>query len=150
MVSVEGALGLKAEADDDPPDRKWPRMLSDQPSLAEPRAAATTTNSWLTRRFSRRSDRTTAADEAQTAFLQKPFSGPGTTAAYARLLPRLLFADRQATSVEPGNYAKIDMPLALLWGRKDAVSPPPEGERLQRLVPGATLDVFAGVRHTPL
>jgi pimeloyl-ACP methyl ester carboxylesterase len=150
VILVDGALGLPPEGDGYPPDRKWVRMLLDQPGLAEPLVAATMTNPSLTRRFlAGLVYRTEAANEAETAILQRPFSRAGTTAAYARWLPSLLFADRQAMSADPANYAKINMPVALLWGREDAVTPLPQAERLQRLIPGATLDVIAGVGHIP-
>ncbi len=150
VVLVDGALGLPAEGEDYPPDRKWMRMLFDQPILAEPLVAATMTNPWMTQRLlAGLLYRTEAASEVETAILQKPFSRAGTTTSYARWLPNLLFADRQAMSADPSNYAKINQPVALVWGREDPVTPLPQGERLQRLIPGATLDVIPNVGHIP-
>ncbi len=39
--------------------------------------------------------------------------------------------------------------MALIWGDADRVTPPAQGERLGRLVPGATLDVLPGLGHIP-
>ena len=150
MVLVDGALGLPDQGEDDGADRKWRRMLLNQPILAEPLVAATMTNPWLTQRLlAGLLHRKEAASDAEIAILQKPFSRAGTTASYARWLPSLLFPDRLALSAEPSNYGKIVLPVALVWGREDAVTPLSQGERLQRLIPGATLDVIPDVGHIP-
>jgi len=150
VVLVDGALGLPAEGDAYPPDRKLVRMLIEQPIVAEPLVAATMTNPWLTRRLlAGLLYKKEAASEAEADILRKPFSRAGATAAYARWLPSLLFADGAAMSAAPENYARLALPVALIWGRQDAVTPLAQGERLQRLVPGSTLDIIEGVGHIP-
>jgi pimeloyl-ACP methyl ester carboxylesterase len=150
VILVDGALGLPPEGEDYPPDHKWVRMMISQPMIAEPLVSATMTNPWLTRRLlAGLLYRKDAASEAEVEILQRPFTRHGATAAYARWLPSLLFADRQAMSADPLNYAKINMPVALVWGREDAVTPLEQGERLRRLIPGSTLDAIDGVGHIP-
>jgi pimeloyl-ACP methyl ester carboxylesterase len=41
----------------------------------------------------------------------------------------------------------IRCPVALLYGERDTETPPEIGERLSRLIPGATLKVIAGLDH---
>jgi pimeloyl-ACP methyl ester carboxylesterase len=150
VILVDGALGLPAEGEDYPPENRLLRSLLDQPIVAECLVSATLVNPYLTRRllagllFKR-----DAASEAEADILRRPFSRAGTTQAYARWLPFLLFADRGAKSAAPENYAKVTTPIALIWGRQDDVTPLAQGERLQRLLPGATLDIINGVGHIP-
>lgn len=57
-------------------------------------------------------------------------------------------ADRGASSVA-ANYAKLDVPALLVWGREDQIIPLEEGERLARLLPGARLVVLDRMNHAP-
>lgn len=41
------------------------------------------------------------------------------------------------------------MPVFVLWGDRDTITPLAQGQRLQSLVPGAELVVIAGVGHIP-
>jgi len=46
-------------------------------------------------------------------------------------------------------YLAADLPLLVVWGRKDAIIPVEHGEALVRTVPGATLEVFEQAGHFP-
>jgi pimeloyl-ACP methyl ester carboxylesterase len=46
-------------------------------------------------------------------------------------------------------YLAEDMPLLVVWGRKDAIIPVAHGESLAATVPGTTLDVFEQSGHFP-
>jgi pimeloyl-ACP methyl ester carboxylesterase len=150
VILVDGALGLPAEGEDYPADSALARMLVSQPIVAEPLVSATFVNPWLTRRLlAGLLFKSEAASEAQADILRRPFSRPGTTEAYARWLPSLLFAERDAMSATPENYRNVAMPVALIWGREDSVTPLAQGQRLQRLLANSTLDVIDGVGHIP-
>jgi pimeloyl-ACP methyl ester carboxylesterase len=150
VILVDGALGLPAEGEDYPPENRLLQWLLDQPVAAECLVSATLVNPYLTRRLlAGLLFRRDAASEAEADILRKPFSRAGTTQAYARWLPFLLFADRGAKSAAPENYARVAMPIALIWGRQDDVTPLAQGQRLQRLLPGATLDIINDVGHIP-
>ena len=41
------------------------------------------------------------------------------------------------------------MPVYVIWGALDRITPLPQGERLAQLVPGAELVVIQGVGHIP-
>ncbi|MEN9935691.1 MAG: hypothetical protein RLZZ387_2270 [Chloroflexota bacterium] len=49
----------------------------------------------------------------------------------------------------PGRLSAVTHPTLLLWGARDTVFPPKEGERLARLLPDARLRVLEGVGHLP-
>jgi pimeloyl-ACP methyl ester carboxylesterase len=150
MVLICGALGLPDGEGGYPEDNGALRWLIAQPFVVEPLVAATFTNPLLTRRFlAMMLHRTEAATSLQAAILQAPQRREGTTESYARWLPLLLFPDRAAMSADPKNYAAIRVPTALIWGRQDSVTPLPQGERLQRLIVGSSLDVIEDAGHIP-
>jgi pimeloyl-ACP methyl ester carboxylesterase len=43
----------------------------------------------------------------------------------------------------------MGLPLAVIWGDRDTITPLDQGRRLASLAPGATLDVLPGVGHIP-
>jgi pimeloyl-ACP methyl ester carboxylesterase len=121
-----------------------------QPLVAEPLVAVTFTNPLLTGRFlAMMLYRTEAATERQADVLQYPQRREGTTQAYARWLPFLLFPDRAAMSADPRNYASVGIPTALIWGRQDSVTPLAQGQRLNTMIAGSSLDVIDGAGHIP-
>lgn len=150
MVLICGALGLPESGNDYPPDNAALRWLIGQPLVAETLVAATFTNPLLTRRFlAMMLYRTEAATDRQAAILKAPQRREGTTESYARWLPFLLFPDRAAMSADPRNYAALRMPTALIWGRQDSVTPLPQGQRLNGLIVGSSLDIIDDAGHIP-
>ncbi|HOX46724.1 MAG TPA: alpha/beta fold hydrolase [Myxococcota bacterium] len=69
---------------------------------------------------------------------------PGTRAA------ALAAARGQRFSEVEGRYPEVRAPTLLLWGREDAVSRLPAGERLQRELPLAELKVYPRCGHFPM
>ena len=43
----------------------------------------------------------------------------------------------------------MKLPLFLIWGNRDSITPLDQGQRLAKLVPGAELAVLRGVGHIP-
>ena len=150
MVLIDAALGLPddgARPATTPAPLAW--MLG-QPVLLESLIAATATNPLFTRSLLRTMlHRKDAADERQTAILQLPLYNQGATAALARWLPNLLLTDSNALSAQPDNYRSLQLPTAILWGTRDTITPLPQGERLARLIPGATFTTIEDVGHIP-
>ncbi len=81
--------------------------------------------------------------------LQQPFDLEGTTPAIADWLPSLLTPDPEARSTHPKAFAALDLPIALIWGAEDTATPLSQGQRLQALIPGATLTVLEDLGHIP-
>jgi poly(3-hydroxyoctanoate) depolymerase len=59
-------------------------------------------------------------------------------------LPNWFARDRSDLTAE---LARIDVPVLLIWGDADPISPVTVGERLAALLPNATLHVIAGGDH---
>ncbi|MBP9757259.1 MAG: alpha/beta hydrolase [Candidatus Pacebacteria bacterium] len=48
------------------------------------------------------------------------------------------------------NYASLRVPVSIMWGREDNLTPLSQGEYLHSLIPGSTLTVMDGVGHIPM
>ncbi len=150
MVLVDAALGLPGEGQDTPPDNRPLRWALNQPAIAQTLVAATLVNIWATRPLlASLLYREDAATQRQVEILTKPYARQGTTESYAHWLPSLLLAETDARSATPANYARIKTPTALIWGDRDQVTPLAQGQRLQKLIAGSTLDTIADVGHIP-
>ena len=149
LMLVDGALGLAPEGEA-PADPVWLRELLGAPLVARALVDAVLVNPWLTRRLlAGLLARPEAASEAAVAVLQTPLAREGTSAAYAQWLPSLLLPETEAMSACPDAYRALALPVALIWGAEDRVTPLAQGERLRALIPGATLDVLPGLGHIP-
>ena len=89
------------------------------------------------------------ATDARVAIYQRPLAVRGTTRAFGQWLPALLLPDPQARSEDPGEYARLRLPVVALWGDRDSITPLAQGQRVVGLVPGARLVVLPGVGHIP-
>jgi pimeloyl-ACP methyl ester carboxylesterase len=56
--------------------------------------------------------------------------------------------DWDAIAPIAADHGRIDVPTALLWGREDDTLPLAMGEKLAREIPGSTLVVIDGARHS--
>jgi pimeloyl-ACP methyl ester carboxylesterase len=150
MVIVSGALGLS-------PDVPGPRregliagVLARTDYLVEPAIALTVTNPALTQTLlARMLHRREAATERQADILRQPFLRRNTTAAYAKWLPSLLFDDPKAESHSALAVRRLQLPVAIIWGREDTVTPLAQAEYLASLLPRSGLTVIDGVGHIP-
>ncbi len=150
LVLVDGALGLPAEGERYAPDSPIARVSLDQAWIGNALVDVVMINPLLTRTLlAKLLHKTSAATEAQAAILREPYTLRGTSAAYAQWLPSLLFPDRSAKSADPANYAALTLPVALIWGEEDTVTPLAQAQRLLKILPHSTLDVIEGVGHIP-
>jgi pimeloyl-ACP methyl ester carboxylesterase len=90
-----------------------------------------------------------AATPERVALYQRPLSVEGTTRAMGQWLPALLTPRETARSEDPAAYAGLSMPVFLIWGDRDTVTPLEQGRRLATLAPHAELAVLGGVGHIP-
>lgn len=90
-----------------------------------------------------------AATPERVAVYQRPLSVEGTTRAMGQWLPALLTPREPARSEDPAAYAGLSMPVLLIWGDRDTVTPLAQGQRLATLAPRAELAVLTGVGHIP-
>ncbi len=146
LVLVDSALGQF-----DPPAAS--PGLADraigQSWIAQPMTSAVMTNPMLTGRLLRSmlARRETAAPWIET--IQQPMRRRGTTAAYAAWLPALLATDDGGLSRRSAELSRIRVPVALIWGEADTVTPIAQGETIARLTRATSFARLPGVGHIP-
>ncbi|HVW23280.1 MAG TPA: alpha/beta hydrolase [Candidatus Saccharimonadales bacterium] len=47
------------------------------------------------------------------------------------------------------DYREINLPVTLIWGSEDSVTPLKDGRKLAQLLPNAHLEIINGARHAP-
>jgi pimeloyl-ACP methyl ester carboxylesterase len=82
---------------------------------------------------------------ARVAVLRRPLAVRGTTRAQGDWLQHLVLD----TGFDPGRVGGLALPVLLVWGREDTITPLAQGEALRDEIPGATLTVIEGAGHIP-
>lgn len=145
LILVDAALGIGS--DDNP--RQLNPMLRPQ-IVREFLMSLSVTNPMATKfllaKFLYRKDR---ANDYYADILQRPMVLKETTAELARWLPTLLVAPVGAKSTRLENYNKIGLPVAILWGEQDTITPPDQARVLFDNIAGAKLVMLADVGHIP-
>jgi pimeloyl-ACP methyl ester carboxylesterase len=147
LVLVDAALGLDAPA----PDPKVPacRVLA-APALRDPLIAATAANPLWSRTLLRSF---VARQEAVTPERLREYRRPALVRNAHRALGAWAyhFACEAETglSTQAPAIARLAVPLDLLWGTDDTITPLAQAQHLRMLVPGARLQAIAGVGHIP-
>jgi pimeloyl-ACP methyl ester carboxylesterase len=150
LVLVDAALGLDQGAG----AGSSPHWLLDAAVAARPvrdvLVASTITNPLLSRPILQR---LIAKDEAATderiAVLQQPMVLQGTTPALGSWLAQFIAPARASMGSDRERYRSLAMPVLVLWGSSDDITPLPQGRDLASLIPGAELVVLDGVGHIP-
>jgi pimeloyl-ACP methyl ester carboxylesterase len=147
LVLVDAAIGLDAP----PPDAHSPacRLLGNAPArrvllagtASNPLLAGTLLRSFVARKE--------AVTKERLVEFARPQSVRGFSAGLGAWANNFACRPEPGLSMQPAQIAKLGMPLALLWGTEDTVTPLAQGRRLQALVPGATLHELRGVGHIP-
>lgn len=81
--------------------------------------------------------------------LEAPMRRRGTTSAYAAWLPNLFAGRDGALSRRSGNIRSLAVPLALIWGEADTVTPIAQGRRIAELGRARSFATLPGVGHIP-
>ncbi|WP_345165353.1 alpha/beta hydrolase [Sphingomonas daechungensis] len=81
--------------------------------------------------------------------LREPMLREGSTSAYAAWLPNLLTKQDGALSRRSATLSAIKIPVALIWGDADTVTPLPQGKRIEALTRARSLTILSGVGHIP-
>jgi pimeloyl-ACP methyl ester carboxylesterase len=120
-----------------------------QSLIAEPIVSASMTNPMaigaLLRSMLARKD--AAAPWLDT--IRQPMRRRGTTAAYAAWLPALFATDDGALSRRSEALRGIAVPVSLIWGEADTVTPIAQGETLAQLTKARSFARLPGVGHIP-
>ena len=89
------------------------------------------------------------ATPERVGIYQRPLVVAGTTVAVGEWLPTLLLPQSPSLASKSANYARLRVPIQVIWGAADTVTPLAQGERLVKLFPSARLAVMQGVGHIP-
>jgi pimeloyl-ACP methyl ester carboxylesterase len=144
LVLVDAALGQL-----DPKDEAPAAIAFRVKPIAELTTSAVLTNPAALKPFLRsllaRKDEGTPWIET----LRGPMRRTGTTPAYAAWLPNLFIREDGALSRRSANLKSIRVPVTLIWGRADTVTPLDQGERIAALTKARSMEVLPGVGHIP-
>lgn len=146
LVLVDAALGKLDPAEAGGGATQW---ALGQGWIAQPVTSATMTNPMLTGRLLRSMLARKEAAAPWIGTIRQPMRRAGTTAAYAAWLPELFVADDASLSRRSANLRRIAMPVDLIWGGADTVTPIAQGENLARLMRSRSFARLPGVGHIP-
>lgn len=144
LILVDAALGELDKLD----DGAAAKALKFGP-LAELVTAATVTNPLATGPLIRPMLARKDSADAWIGVLQAPMRRDGTTAAYAAWLPSLFESADGALSRRSAGLRAIRVPVTLIWGGADTVTPIDQGRRIAALTRSRSLTVLPGVGHIP-
>ena len=85
----------------------------------------------------------------RTAIYQKPFASRGFSEGLGDWAYQFATDCGQPASTQPASLRKLGVPVSLVWGDLDPITPLAQGRRLQQLMPNARLTVLRGVGHIP-
>jgi pimeloyl-ACP methyl ester carboxylesterase len=150
LVLLDAAIGL--EPDDPPPCHvpwavatafRWPglRTALVGASATDPRLTA-----WFLRKFVAREE---AITPERTAIYQKPFVNEDFSAGLADWARQFATGCERPASVRPASWRGLQVPVSLVWGEQDTVTPLAQAQALKALLPRARLTVLPGVGHIP-
>jgi pimeloyl-ACP methyl ester carboxylesterase len=143
LVLVDAALGLTQ------PPADAPAVLN-YAAVRELLVSATATNPLATRfLLTKLIYRQQAADDQTLDILKAPMRVAGTTSHIADWMLYFAGSDRTALSASRSEVARIKVPVAMIWGDHDDVTPLAQANDLRSLVPTASLRVMKDVGHIP-
>jgi pimeloyl-ACP methyl ester carboxylesterase len=145
LVIIDGALALT----ENPEAEQLPLPLRPMP-LRKTLVAASVTNPWATRVLLRGLiHQKDAATDHYIDVLQHPQRRIGTTGATADWLPALLAPETDSLSRDPAAYANLPIPVRIIWGDQDTVTPPAQAEALAAALGQGDVRYLKDVGHIP-
>jgi pimeloyl-ACP methyl ester carboxylesterase len=149
LIIVDGALGVDEEKSEKTKSSTIQHLLSIQP-LRNGIVASTLTNPLLTKSiFQSFLAKKEAATPERIKVLQQPMVVKGSTNAVGTWLYTFLAVPEKGKSVIGKNYAKLSMPVLLLWGDADTVTPPEQAYYLKSIIPYSNLVMLHAAGHIP-
>ncbi|MDI1262420.1 MAG: alpha/beta hydrolase [bacterium] len=144
LVLIDAALGLTAAPSDAPfvIQPKWIREILVSLSITNPAATTMLLKSLIAKKE--------RATPEYVSILQWPLTQRDTTPDIADWLYYFLGADTGAMSVDRTAYAQVKIPVAILWGDKDNITPVEQALDLRTLLPPEpALTLLPGLGHIP-
>ena len=145
LIIVDGALGMEAS----PAAKALPFPL--RPKIAREAVLAASATNPLATKFLLRGllHNKAAATDDYIDVLQHPQRRIGTTDAYADRVPSLLAPAADSLSRLPANYADLPIPVRIIWGDRDTVTPPDQAEALAAALDQGDVIYLQDVGHIP-
>lgn len=149
LILVDAALGMQ----DTPPVPAEPGVVGALFGMRPLRTALIATvgtqplfSAYWLRQFVARKEVVTPE---RTAIYREPFVLKGFSASMGDWAMQFGAEHGSFASERPDGYRKLAMPLTLVWGALDTITPPQQAESIAKLVPGARLLMLPGVGHIP-
>jgi pimeloyl-ACP methyl ester carboxylesterase len=148
LVLVSPALGLDSPLTDgrDTGLQNLIRQHWFSAALAEGILANPAYTGWLLKRFVTEKDKVTAAWVDR---YRQPLPVRGYAAAMAQWMPELLAGRSTLRCDTPAAYRDIAVPVDLIWGHDDQITPRSQGEHLHALIKQSQLHILPG-GHVPM
>jgi pimeloyl-ACP methyl ester carboxylesterase len=143
LVLVDAALGLTQPPSDAPLllQPKWVREILVSLTITNPLATKALLQSLI--------EKKQHALPEYIEILQRPTTLHGSTPDIADWLYYFSGSDRAAASADRDSYARVNIPVAIIWGDKDSVTPIDQARDLHGLLPQSTLTLLPGLGHIP-
>ena len=144
LVLVDAALGLMAAPSPAPwvIQPQWIREILVSLTITNPIATQMLLQSMIAKKE--------RALPEYVAILQRPLAQRDSTSDIADWLYYFLGSDTTAASADRAAYAKLEAPVAIMWGDKDTITPLEQARDLQTLLPPETeLTLLPGLGHIP-
>lgn len=146
LVLVDAALGLDSRP---APDSVSCRAFAVAPLRHTVLAATATNPLWSRTLLASFVARKEAITSARLAQYRRPSSVEGATGALGAWAYHFACMPEQGLSTEPAGISRLQVPLTLVWGAEDSVTPMSQAQRLQALVPRSQLRAIDRVGHIP-
>ena len=101
---------------------------------------------FLTKQFMHKKD---ALTERHIEILQQPMTLKGNTEKMVVWFRQFLAGDPKAISRSRAALAKNKIPVSLIWGEKDQVTPIVQGEELEQILKPIKFDRLPAIGHMP-
>ena len=148
LVLVDAALGLTAAPSPAPSmiswviQPQWIREILVSLTITNPIATQMLLQSMIAKKE--------RALPEYVAILQRPLTQRDSTSDIADWLYYFLGTDTAAASADRTAYAMLEVPVVILWGDKDTITPVEQARDLQTLLPSGTeLTLLPGLGHIP-
>jgi pimeloyl-ACP methyl ester carboxylesterase len=143
LLLIDPALGLMSPPSDLPLllRPKWIREILVSLTLTNPLATRPLLQSMIAKK-----------ERALPEYIEivwRPWVLRGSTPDFADWAQGFLGSETNALSADRKSYQQVTIPVALLWGEEDTVTPLEQARDLQTLLPQATLTVLPGLGHIP-
>lgn len=155
LILVDPALGFQSNPHDSPhfvqsnPSWVVDTLFSIKP-LRKAVLSVYGTNPFFTKKlFSSFVSQKSAVTDFRVQMLQRPLVIEGTTSAYGDWLEYFMVSKDSSLASDFTNFKKLTMPVFIIWGSTDTVTPVWQGEQLKKLIPNSELSVIDGVGHIP-